>query len=404
MRINFKKLLAAGMAAGMLLSVGGCDAATMESLQNEIEDLEEKIEDLEETIESYEKAAESTPSETSETTTESKPDGKNAPIGKVGVALPTDELVRWANDGTAIKEALEQANCEVDLEYAQNDVAVQVAQIETMALGGCNTIIVAAIDSVSLSKVLEVAKENGVTVIAYDRFIRDTENVDYYVTFDKYAVGSLQAQYVVDSLDLEHNKGPFNIEFTAGDPDDFNAKMFFEGAYDVLMPHIAAGKLKVISDQCEFFVVGTTGWQTEIAKTRAENLIASYYSDGTNIDAWICSNDSTALGVTQALEAKYTGTYPIITGQDCDLTNVKNIIAGKQAMSVFRDTRTLAAQAAKMALQTFMDESVDVNDTTTWDNGMKVVPTYLCMPIYVDIDNYKDVLISSGYYKESDLT
>ena len=323
--------------------------------------------------------------------------------GKVGVSMPSKDLQRWNQDGERLRTDLKDAGCDVDLQYASNDTATQIQQIQNMIYSGCDVIIVAAIDGSSLSTVLELAADKNVTVIAYDRLIYDTEYVDYYVTFDQYMVGVLQAGYIINALDADSSSGTFNIELTAGDTSDFAAKLFYQGAYDALLPYIESGKFVVVSGQTEFEEVSTEVWNTEIAKARAENIIGAYYSDGTNIDAWLCSNDSTALGVTQALEKYYKGTHPIITGQDCELVCVKNIINGKQAMSVFKDTRTLCDQTVKMTVQILNGEAVDVNDVTTYHNGTKIVNTYLCPPVFVDVNNYKTILIDSGYYTASDL-
>ena len=206
-----------------------------------------------------------------------------------------------------------------------------------------------------------------------------------------------------ETLDLDNAAGPFNIEFTAGDPGDNNAGLFFSGAVDVLQPYIDAGKLVVKSGQTDFSDVATPAWATETAQNRAENILSSFYADGSNVDVWLCSNDSTALGVTNALAANYNGTYPIITGQDCDIANTKNMIAGKQSMSVFKDTRTLAAQVVKMIGQIFAGEEVEVNNTTDYDNNVIVVPSFLCTPVFADANNYTELLIESGYYTEDQL-
>ena len=227
--------------------------------------------------------------------------------------------------------------------------------------------------------------------------------VSYYATFDNYKVGTVQGTYIKEQLDLDNAAGPFNIEFTAGDPGDNNAGFFFNGAMDVLKPYIESGKLNVVSGQTKFEEVATPAWSTETSQSRAENILSSYYADGTQLDAWLCSNDSTAMGVENALAANYTGNYPIITGQDCDIENTKAMINGKQAMSVFKDTRTLASQVVKMVGQILKGETVEVNDTKTYDNGALVVPSYLCEPVFADVNNYKELLIDSGYYTEDQL-
>ena len=322
---------------------------------------------------------------------------------KVGVSMPTKDLQRWNQDGDNMKALLEEAGYEVDLQFANNDVATQLNQVQTMIDEDCAVVVIAAIEGSSLGAALDAAGTKGVKVIAYDRLLMDNENVDYYATFDNYMVGTVQGTFVKDALDLDNAEGPFNVEFTAGDPGDNNAGFFFNGAMDVLKPYIEEGKIIVPSGQTEFEQVATPTWKTDVAQARAEDILASNYADGTKLDAWVCSNDSTALGVTNALEANYVGDWPIITGQDCDIQNTKNMIAGKQSMSVFKDTRTLAAQVVKMVGQILSGEEVDVNDTETYNNNVKVVPSFLCEPVFANADNYKELLIDSGYYTEDQL-
>lgn len=322
---------------------------------------------------------------------------------KVGVSMPTKDLQRWNQDGANMQAELEAAGYEVDLQYASNDVQTQVSQVENMIAGGADVLVIAAIEGSSLGEALDMAKAANIPVIAYDRLLMNSDAVSYYATFDNYLVGTTQGQYIVDALDLENADGPFNMEITAGDPGDNNAGYFYNGAMDVLNPYIESGKLVVVSGQTSFDETATPTWATETAQSRAENILSSNYADGTQIDVWLCSNDSTALGVANALAANYNGEYPIITGQDCDIENVKNMIAGKQSMSVFKDTRTLASQVVTMVDQILSGETVDVNDTETYDNGVGVVPSYLCAPVFADINNYKELLIDSGYYTEADL-
>lgn len=322
---------------------------------------------------------------------------------KVGVSMPTKDLQRWNQDGANMQAQLEAAGYEVDLQYASNQEETQVSQIENMINSGCSVLVIAAIEANSLSTVLEGAKSAGIPVIAYDRLIMNTDAINYYATFDNYKVGATQAQYIIDTLDLDNAAGPFNMEVTAGDPGDNNAPFFYNGAMETLQPYIDAGKIVIPSGQVEFATVGTAKWSTENAQSRMENILSSNYADGTQLDICLCSNDSTSLGVQNALAANYTGNYPIVTGQDCDIANVKNMIAGKQSMSVFKDTRTLAAQVVKMVGQILNGEEVEVNDTTTYDNGTGVIPSFLCEPVFADANNYKELLIDSGYYTEADL-
>ena len=322
---------------------------------------------------------------------------------RVGVSMPTKDLQRWNQDGANMEAQLKEAGYEVDLQYASNDVQTQLSQIQTMINDGADVLVIAAIEGSSLGEALSMAKEYEIPVIAYDRLLMESDAVSYYATFDNYMVGTVQGTYVKDQLDLDNAEGPFNFEMTAGDPGDNNARYFYQGAIDVLQPYIDAGKLNIVSGQIEFNDVATPTWATKTAQDRAENILSSYYADGTNVDVWLCSNDSTALGVENALAANYTGTYPIITGQDCDIENTKNMIAGKQSMSVFKDTRTLAAQVVKMVGQIINGEEVDVNDTETYNNNAIVVPSYLCEPVFADANNYKEILIDSGYYTEDQL-
>ncbi len=322
---------------------------------------------------------------------------------KVGVSMPTKDLQRWNQDGDYMKQELEKAGYEVDLQYAANDVATQLSQVENMINSGCKVLVIAAIEGSSLGEALDMAEAKNIPVIAYDRLLMESDTVDYYATFDNYMVGTIQGEFVKDQLGLDNADGPFNLEITAGDPGDNNALFFYQGAMDVLNPYIESGKLVVVSGQTEFSDVATASWKTENSQSRAETILSSFYADGTNVDAWLCSNDSTALGVANALAANYTGNYPIITGQDCDIANVKNMLEGKQSMSVFKDTRTLAAQVVKMVGQILKGETVDVNDTETYDNGKKVVPSYLCEPVFADAGNYEKILIDSGYYTADQL-
>ena len=323
---------------------------------------------------------------------------------KVGVSMPTKDLQRWNQDGANMESELKAAGFEVDLQYAANDTQQQLSQVENMINSGCSVLVIAAIEGSSLGEALDMAKENNIPVIAYDRLLMDSDAVSYYATFDNYMVGTIQGKYVEEQLDLK-NAGDktYNIEFTAGDPGDNNAGFFFNGAYDVLKPYIDKGTLKVVSGQTKFEDVATPTWGTDVAQKRAENILSTYYADGTELDAWLCSNDSTALGVENALAANYNGKYPIITGQDCDIENTKNMIAGKQSMSVFKDTRTLASQVVKMVGQILNGEDVDVNDTETYNNNKITVPSYLCEPVFADANNYKELLIDSGYYTEDQL-
>ena len=322
----------------------------------------------------------------------------------VGVAMPTKDLQRWNQDGDNMKSQLEAAGYEVDLQYGANDIATQVSQIENMIANGCKALVIAAIDGDSLGTVLAQAKEQGIPVIAYDRLIMNSDAVTYYATFDNWLVGTKQGEFIKDTLDLDNANGKtFNIEFITGDPGDNNINFFFDGAMSILQPYLDNGTLVCPSGQTEKAVVATPNWDTAEAQKRFENILGSFYADGTQLDAVLATNDSTACGVENALAALYTGSYPVITGQDCDIAIMKNLIEGKQGVSIFKDTRTLAAKTVEMIDAIMKGTEPPINDKKTYDNGTGIIPAYLCEPVACTSANYKELLVDSGYYTEDQL-
>lgn len=325
---------------------------------------------------------------------------------KVGVSMPTKSLQRWNQDGANMKKILEEKGYEVELEYAENKTELQISQIENMVTKGVDILVIAAIDGSSLTNVLDSAKEEGVEVIAYDRLIMNTDAVSYYATFDNYKVGAIQGEYIEDKLGLKEGDGPFNLEIATGPLDDNNVKFFFSGAMDVLQKYIDNGQLVVRSGQVTMEQTATPDWDEQEAQARMDNILTAYYTDEI-IDAVLCSNDSVSLGVQSALKSAGYGTsekpMPIITGQDANISNVKAIIAGDQSMSVFKDTRALADKVTEMIDAMVNGKEVEVNDTGTYNNGVKIVPSYLLEPQFVDKSNYKELLIDSDYYTEDEL-
>lgn len=328
----------------------------------------------------------------------------------VGIAMPTKSLERWNRDGEYLKSQFEAAGYSVELKYSDNDTNQQNNDIQSMIADKVDLLLIAAIDGSTLSQTLADAKDAGIAVIAYDRLIMNTDAVSYYVSFDNYTVGKLQGEYVVDALDLENSNGPFNIEFTAGDPADNNAGYFFNGAYDAVKQYIDAGKLKIPSGKKKFEQVATEQWSTDTAFSNMQNTLASYYSDGTQLDVALCSNDSTALGVAQAITSDYSGkNVPIVTGQDGDIANLKNIVDGKQSMTVYKNVSdeasvTLEVSKAILSGQTpdaGLVSSLDAEatyDTESYNNGVKVVPSYLLVPYVITKDNL-DLLVDTGLYQ-----
>lgn len=337
-----------------------------------------------------------------------------AATGKIGISMPTQSLERWNRDGSYLDEQFKAAGFETILTYSDNDSGRQVNDIQNMLAEDVDLLIVAAIDGEALNTVMNEAAEAEVPVISYDRLILN-DAVSYYVSFDNYTVGTLQGQYVESALDLA-NAGDktYNIEFTAGDPADNNAGYFFNGAFDVLKPYIDAGTLVVVSGQTEFDAVATAQWNTDTAMERAQNILASYYADGTQLDAWVCSNDSTALGVAQALESDYAGSNDIIvTGQDGDIANLKNIVDGKQTMTVYKNVSNEAIVTLELAKAMLSGATIDGSlcdsfgvecayDTESYETSAgNKCPSFLLVPSVITKDNLQE-LVDTGLYVMGD--
>ena len=337
--------------------------------------------------------------------------------GKIGISMPTQSLERWNRDGSYLQKQFEDAGYEVELTYSDNETDRQVNDIQNLISDGVNLLVVAAIDGEALNTVMDEAADAGIPVISYDRLIK-SDAVSYYISFDNYTVGTLQGQYVVDTLDLD-NAGDktYNIEFTAGDPADNNAGYFFNGAFDVLKPYIDAGTLNVVSGQNDLDYVATPAWDTQTALERMQNILASYYADGTQLDVALCSNDSTALGVTQAIESDYAGDNTVlITGQDGDEANLANIVDGKQSMTVYKAVANEAVVTLDLAKAMLAGDTIDESliEKSGWDfecaydtesyetsEGNKC-PSFLLVPTVVTKDNLQEALVDPGYYTMDD--
>lgn len=324
----------------------------------------------------------------------------------VGVAMPTKSSQRWIQDGDNMKKQLEAKGYTVDLQYGEDNIDNQVAQIENMISKGAKVLVIASIDGSALTDVLKKAADADVKVIAYDRLIKNSENVSYYATFDNYKVGVQQATSLIKGLDADNKPGPFNVELFGGSPDDNNAYFFYDGAMSVLQKYIDSGKIVIKSGQTGMDKVSTLRWDSATAQSRMDNILSAFYTTE-KVDGVLSPYDGISIGILSSLKSVGYGkgdkTMPIVTGQDAEVASVKSIIAGEQYSTIFKDTRTLAEKCVKMVDAVFSGGEPEVNDTKTYDNGKKVVPSYLCEPVPVDKSNYKQVLIDSGYYKESDL-
>ncbi len=327
--------------------------------------------------------------------------------GTVGVAMPTKSSARWIADGDNMAKLLQEAGYGVDLQYAEDDIPNQLAQIENMITKGVKVLVIASIDGTTLSDVLQQANDAGIKVIAYDRLIRDSGNVDYYATFDNFQVGVQQATSLVDALGVNDGKGPFNIELFGGSPDDNNAFFFYDGAMSVLQPHIDSGKLVVKSGQTGMEKVGTLRWDGAVAQARMDNLLSAHYTDA-RVDAVLSPYDGLSIGILSSLKGVGYGSaeqpMPFVSGQDAEVPSVKSILAGEQYSTIFKDTRELARVTVGMVNAVLEGKEPEINDTKTYDNGVKVVPSYLLKPVAVDKNNWKEVLVGSGYYTEDQIT
>jgi putative multiple sugar transport system substrate-binding protein len=322
----------------------------------------------------------------------------------VGISMPTKSVQRWDRDGQNLESGLQAAGYKTMMEYANDSATDQVSQLENMINAGCDALIVAAVDSSSLSTVLSAAKAKGIYVISYDRLITDTDAVDFYVTFDNYKVGELMGQYIEDTLNLETATGPIYLEVFAGPPSDNNASFFYGGAMDILTPYIEKGVLKIASGQVTAEQTAIDNWELEKAQSRMENILNGFYSDK-KVQVVDCANDGLARGVSNALLSHGyqpgTADFPLITGQDCEIASIRYIIEGKQSMSVFKDTRILGEEAIKVT-DALLTGKIAVSNGV-YNNRVFDVPSYNCELIAVTKDNYKEVLIDSGYYTEADL-
>ena len=329
------------------------------------------------------------------------------PGGLIGIAMPTKSSARWVSDGDNLVKSLTALGYTTDLEFAEDKIPTQVSQIENMITKGAKVLIIAAIDGTTLTDTLQKAADAKIKVLAYDRLINKSPNVDYYTTFDNNKVGILQGTSIVTCLGLDKGKGPFNIELFAGSPDDNNSHFFFNGAMSVLQPYIDSAKLVVQSGQTKFpDQVGTLRWDGAVAQARMDNILSSKYTDK-RVDAVLAPYDGISRGIIASLKAVnyYSAAQPApcVSGQDAELPSVKSILAGEQSSTVFKDTRLLAAQATKMTDEMLKGTAVDTNDTKTYDNGIKVVPSFLLDMVLVTKDNVQSALVDSGYYTAADI-
>ncbi|MDE3174707.1 MAG: sugar-binding protein [Pseudomonadota bacterium] len=327
--------------------------------------------------------------------------------GTIGIAMPTKSSARWIADGDNMVKTLQAKGYKTDLQYADNDIPTQLSQVENMITKGEKVLVIAAIDGTTLSDALQKAADAGIKIVSYDRLIVGSKNVDYYATFDNFQVGVQQATTILHGLGLDAGKtGPFNIELFGGSADDNNAFFFYNGAMSVLQPLIDKGTLVVQSKQMGMDKVATLRWEAATAQSRMENLLSAYYTKK-HVDAVLSPYDGLSIGIISALKSVGYGTagtpMPIISGQDAEIPSVKSIMAHEQYSTIFKDTRELAKVAANMVDAVISGKQPEINDTKTYNNKVKIVPSYLLKPVPVMADNVKSALIDTGYYKAEQL-
>lgn len=335
------------------------------------------------------------------------PAAKPGAGGYVGISMPTKSSERWIKDGNTMKDILEQRGYTADLQFAEDDIPTQKAQIENMLTKGAKVLIIAAIDGSTLSATLDQAAKDGVKIISYDRLLVDTDAVSYYATFDNRGVGKLQAESLVEGLKKFKGDGPYNVELFAGSPDDTNSFYFYEGAMDVLRPLMEDGTIVVPSGQTAQADIGTLRWQGEVAQLRMDGILAANYTTGKQLDGVLSPYDGLSRGIISALTSfgyqVGTDNWPVVTGQDAEAASIKMIITGDQYSTILKDTRDLAKVAADMVDAVLTGSEPEINDTTTYNNNVKIVPSYLLIPYTVTVDNYKELVMDSGYLTEDDI-
>lgn len=336
--------------------------------------------------------------------------GENDEGRLVGVAMPTTTLERWVSDAADVEAQFKEFGYGVELRFAEDVVADQVAQVDDLIDSGVSLLVIGAVDGSSLTAPLARAAAAGIPVIAYDRLLVDTPDVAYYATFDNFRVGIMQATSLVDALGVtldsarpdDGTRVP-RIELFAGSPDDNNASVFFAGAMSVLSTYLDRGVLEVGSGESTFEQIATQGWAPEVAEERMTRLLDSHYPGGERPAGVLSPNDGIAGGVRAALSGRGGSTGVALTGQDADLAGVKAVVAGEQTSTVFKETRQLAELTVSMGHALLSGQEPETNDITSYDNGKRIVPAMLLAPQLVTADNVNQVLVEPGIYTAEEL-
>jgi len=325
----------------------------------------------------------------------------------IGISMPTQHSERWVKEGHVMKDILEEKGFSVNLQYAGDDISTQKRQIESMLADGARVLIISAIDATALAGILDNAATKGVKVISYDRLLVNTSAVSYYATFDNEGVGILQAESLLEGLRERKGEGPWNIELFAGSPDDTNSFFFFNGAMSVLQPLIDEGQINIRSGKMSQREVSTLRWDGAAAQARMDAALAAHYSDGTPLHGVLSPYDGISRGIIAAfISFGYdvgSGNWPIVTGQDATAPSIALIRSGHQYSTILKDTRDLARVAVDMVEAVLAGSEPRINDIETYFNNVIIVPSYLLAPATVNIGNYRELVMESGYLTEEDI-
>jgi len=377
-----KKILALVLCAAMVFSLAACAAKPAASAEAK---------------------ADAPAAEAAASTGAEKLDNGMRKVKKIGLCMPTKEQTIWTMQGNRLTEALEGAGYEVLIEYAEDDSAKQNMQIENMISKGVDMLIIAAVDGAALTDSCEKAHKEGIWVIADDRGIINTDAVDWYVTCDYNRLAEMQGQYIIDKLDLENVDGPFTMEIFAGSQDDTNSLVFYNGQMSKLQPYVDNGKIVIKSGQNGAAECAIQSWDSAKAQARMDNLLSGYYSDEP-LDICLSTADCLAIGCISSLESMGYGSpelpFPIVTGQDAELAAIKNIVAGKQTMTVFIDAKLLAERTVELIAA--LNENKAPTPDGEFDNNNKKVPALYYDPLVIDKNNV-DYLIDVGFYTKEEI-
>lgn len=326
----------------------------------------------------------------------------------IGIAMPQKTSQNWVEAEKMFQQQCQQIGADCDIQFANGGVSEQQNQIGSMITKGVKVLLIGAIDGSQLGSQLEQARAAGIKIVAYDRLLTNTKNIDYYIAYDNFHVGELQGQALLEGLAKEKGSGPYTIEVFAGSPDDSNSLKFFNGAMSVLQPKIDDGTLKIGSGQSEFSQAATQGWDPKNAQTRMDSLLASTYPGTAAPDGVLCPNDTLARAVLTSIGDKRE--RPVVTGQDSEDESVTMVVKGEQYSTIYKDTRNLVKQSIALAEQLAKGEEpklegVKMDDKQYESMEGNPVKSFLLAPVIVTKDNaaevYKDDEVRSKLVEEA---